>query len=269
MSDWRCNLKSYALEVARGNVPGMSSVNKFGHNIEIDSGIAADIWDGGYTVASGGNSLLWVAPTTARTHQIVSTDDNDGKTGSPSSTGARTLRVYGLTGWSTAEVSEDITMDGTTNVATSNAYVIIHRMKVLTKGGTNVNIGDITATADTDSTVTARIRPGQGQTQMAVYGLPSIQTAYMGSYYASIDRTGGGTATADVCVMVNPEPDAELTNFLIKHIDGVLATGTSHLHHPWYTPLVIPGPALIKIQAISGVNNNDVSAGYDLIVVDN
>ena len=82
-------------------------------------------------------------------------------------------------------------MDGTTNVPTLNSYVIIHRMKVLTKGATNVNVGVITATADTDGTVTARIDVGRGQSQMAIYGVPSIQTAYVFRFYSNVLKASG------------------------------------------------------------------------------
>lgn len=252
------------LEIARGNAEGFSSVNKFGANIEIDSSITADVWDGGHTLASGGVSLLWVAPTQARIHDIVSSSASDD--GNPAGVGARTLRIYGLTDWDTAEVTEDITLNGTTNVATSNAYVIIHRMLVLTKGATNVNVGIIKATAQTDNTITAQIRVGQGQTQMAIYGIPSTQKAYMGMWYASIARAIGA---AGVHLLFNPEPGDEITNFLTKHTIGLETTGTSALIVPYYTPKEFDGPGIIKVQAQSTVNDLDVSAGFDLVIVDN
>ena len=262
-------LKNYALEVARGNIPGQSSVNKFGHNKEIDSGVTADIWDGGYTVTSGGDALIWLAPTAARIHGIASSSDLDGKTAAPSSVGARTLRVYGLTTWGTAESSEDITLDGTTSVNTASSYVIIHRMKVLTSGSTSINVGEIKATAASDGTITARIQATHGQTEMAIYGVPSTQKAYIGIIYVSVNKSGGAAASADTHILVNENPDVQTTNFIIKHVDGVTVTGTSHLHHSWYTPVEIIGPAIIKINAVSSVNNNDVAAGFDLILVDN
>jgi hypothetical protein len=252
------------LQVARGKAEGFTSVNKFGANIEIDNGVTADIWDGGHTLASGGVSLLWVAPTQARTHDIVSSSTSDD--GDPAGVGARTLRIYGLTDWDTAEVTEDITLNGTTNVATSNAYVIIHRMRVLTKGATNVNVGVIKATAQTDNTITAQIRVSQGQTQMAIYGIPSTQKAYMGMWYASIARAAGA---AGIHLEFNPEPGDEIANFLIKHTMGLETTGTSALVVPYYTPKVFAGPGIIRIQAQSAVNDLDVSAGFDIVLVDN
>lgn len=255
----------FHLEVAMEKVGGHFSITKFGRNIEIDSGVTADVWDGGYTVASGGVSLIWVAPTQARTHTIASTDVNDTTGG----TGARTVRIFGLTSWTTAEVSEDVTMNTGSPPVTSNSYVIIHRMHVLTKGATNVNIGIITATATSDGTITAQIRVGQGQTQMAIYGVPSTQTAYLGRLYANTNRSVVAAAAADVTLLVNPEPQTELTNFLVKHTFGLMTTGTSAFLIPYYVPKVIQGPAIIKVQAVSGANDMDVSAGFDLILADN
>ena len=260
-------------ECAMGHMPGIKTINKFGRNIEVDSGVTADVWDGGYTLASGGESLIWVAPTTARVHAIVSTSDNDSDVGGvvAQGDGARTIKIFGLTDWNTAEVSEDIVMDGTTAVNTSNSYVIIHRMRVLTKGGNaNVNVGLITATAAApDSTVTAQIRIGQGQTQMAIYGIPSTQIMYMNCLYVSALKAAGASSLVDISLLVNPEPDAEETAFLTKHTLGLSTAGTSAKDAVFVPPKTISGPAIIKVQALSGSNDMDVSAGFNAIVVDN
>lgn len=242
------------LDIPRGEVAGVTSVNKFGENTDIDTAAAEDIWTGGGT---------WVAPTAARTHDIVSTDAADTSAGA----GAKTIRVYGLTGWSTAEVSEDITMNGTTNVPTVNSYVIIHRMKVLTKGASGPNAGTITATAQTDATVTARIEIGDGQTLMAIYGIPSTQTIYMTQYYASVQRAV--SASLDVRLLVNPAPDAELLGFLVKHIAGANSTGTTMMSHAYCPYAAFAGPAIVKIRCEVSANNSVVTAGFDGMLVTN
>lgn len=257
----------FALNVSAGNVSGMSSVDKFGRNIEIDSGVTADVWDGGKTVGAlpAGSSLIWVAPTQARVHNIASTSIGDAS----GSAGAKTIRVYGLPRWTSAEISEVITMNGQNNVATDSSYVIIHRMEVLTKGANGPNIGTITATAVTDGTVTARIEVTKGQTQMAIYGIPSIQTAYIGLIYGYANKAAGAAALADIALLVNPEPDAELISFLIKFPFGLQTVGTSGLPVPFYTPKKVVGPAIIKMQVVSGTNDMDVTAGFDIILVNN
>lgn len=264
------NTDSFSLEVARGHVPGVSGVNKFGRNIEVDASVSADVWDGGHTLASGGVSLTWVAPTEARVHAIVSSSDADSDTGGtkPQGNGTRTIRVYGLSSWAGREVSEDVVMDGTAPVNTTNSYVIIHRMEVLTKGGNAlINVGVIKATAAVDGTITAQIRIGQGQTQMAIYGVPSTQTAFFGRLYANINKAGGASGLADIHLCVNPEPDVEETAFLIKHTFGLQTVGTSALTIPYYVPKVIAGPAIFKVQVVSGNADMDVSAGFDLMLV--
>lgn len=252
----------FMLEVSRGSIGGISSVNKFGRATNVDNGIVTDIWDGANATT---DQDIWVAPTQARIHQITSADAADDS----ASTGARTLRVSGLTSWAAPGVSEDITMNGTDDVATVNSYVIIHRMQVLTKGSSSSNVGIITATADTDGTITAQINADAGQTQMGIYGIPSTQTAYMTKYYASFNKSGGATGAIDFSLLVNPEPDAELTNFIIKHTQGLISSGDSLLPHPFQPYFRIPGPAIIKLQAVGSANDLDLSGGFDLILVDN
>lgn len=247
--------KDFMLEVAKGRVSNHYAVNKFGRNTDVDTVVNEDVWENGGT---------WVAPTTARTHDIVSTSTDDASAG----VGARTIQVYGLTAWDASEVSETITLNGTTNVATTNSYVIIHRMKVLTKGATNVNVGTITATAQTDATVTAQINASQGQTQMAIYGIPSTQSFYLTNYYASAIKDATALSI-DINLFVNPEPDTELTNFLTKHTSGAATEGTSYTQKDFKPYYKISGPAIIKIQVGTSVNDTDVSAGFDGILIDN
>ena len=245
----------FYFDVASGAVANHQGVNKFGQNLDIDTTTdPEDVWDGG---------AVWAAPTEARVHDIVSASTDDAAAG----TGAQTIRVYGLTSWDNAETFEDITMNGTTNVPTSNSWVILHRMKVLTSGSGNANAGDITATAQTDSTVTAQITAGKNQTLMAIYGIPSTQTLYLHKWYMDMNRTAGTAGSAECELLVNESPDVNLDLFLVNHHVGLSATGSSHVTHEFYPPLPISGPAVVKVsvEEVSG-NDTDISAGFDGVV---
>jgi len=256
----------FGLQVAQGNVTGYSSINKYGKNTEIDSGVTADIWSRGKTVSSGGTSLIWVAPTQARTHTIASTDADDTSGGD----GARTVKIYGLTSWDTSEVSETVTMDTASPPVTSNSYVIIHRMKVVTSGGVGgtPNQGLITATATTDGTVTAAIEVGEGQTMMAIYGISSLETLYITQIGISTGKAGGSSGLVDVNLYVNQEPDSQLLAFILKHHTGLQTVGSSSTPNITFNPpKKIAGPAIIKLQVDSGTNNMDVAGWFNGYVV--
>lgn len=252
------------LEIPAGNVPGKTSIEKFGRATNLDTNTDTDIWD---RANATDDQAIWVAPTTARTHDIVSTSTDDD--GSPVGDGARTVEISGLTAWNTAETSEVITMNGTTDVPTASAYVIIHRMEVLTKGATDVNVGVITATAQTDGTVTAQINAGQGNTQMAIYGVPSTQTAYMTGFYIGILRASGATAIIDFSLLSNMEPDAELLNFSVRHKSGLSSAASSDIQHFFMPYKKFVGPTIIKMQGNGSALNLDANAGFDLIIEDN
>ncbi len=252
------------LDVSKGNVEGHSGIIKFGRSTNVDSGVDTDIWD---RANATDDQDIWVAPTVTRQHVITSTSASDD--GDPAGVGAQTLTVCGLTDWDTKEVCETVTLQGTFSVTTTNSFVIIHRMFVATKGATNVNVGVVTATALTDDTVTAQINVGQGQTQMAIRGIPSVQTFYIVSYDASFNKSAGATGAVDISLLVNPEPDSELINFLTKDTQAVISTGNSLVNHPFTPYFQVPGPAIIKVQGAASAANIDISAGFGGILVDN
>jgi len=246
----------YKLNVALGNVTGVSLVNKFGRvNDNLDLGVTTDIWDG---ANSGIGTLIWVAPTQARIHAITSTSTADDE----GSTGAYSVTIFGLTSWDADEVSETVILDGTNNVNTVNSYVIIHRMFVNAGANTtdiNINTGQISATAATDGTVTAYIMAGQAQTEMAVYGVPSTQNLIITDFRASVYRAT--TAAINYRFRYNPNPDVQLTGFRDLGGLAVNSAGTTTLTTD-INYVKIPGPAIIKVQGISSANNADGSARF-------
>lgn len=240
-----------------------NSGNKAGRNIEVDAG-PADIWDGGHV---GDVSLVWLAPTAARIHQLVSSSTSDD--GDPVGVGARTVRVFYLPDWDTEQTSIDVTLNGTGNVALP-AMVMINHMEVLTNGGTNINAGVIKATAAVDGTITSQIRASQGYAQNTIYGIPSSQSMLMHRLYANINRNVASVAGAvDIALLVNPNPDVEPVHFRTEHPFGLTTIGTSALTIKYGDDKIIRGPAIIKVNAISGTANMDVSAGYDFDITDN
>lgn len=223
----------------------------------------------GFTAEAGaGDTMrLYDEESSAGATTETLTNGSWGGANTVSGAGARTLRIYGLTSWTGDEVYEDIDLHGTSSVNTTNSFVIIHRMKVLTKGASGPNAGVITATAATDSTVTAQINAGNGQTLMAIYGIPSGKELYLKNYFASIIKAGSAT-TAEITLLVNPEPDSELTKFLVEHNWGLDTGSNNSLEDPFGgQDYPITGPAIIKLQANTSVANTTVVGGFNGYVV--
>jgi hypothetical protein len=257
------------LFIARGLRTGMSSVNKYGRAEDGIQVTVTDIWDRADAAAT---QQIWLAPTAARIHTIVSSAAADDGTPEGAGAGAQSVRVWYLPDWDTKEAFEDVILNGVAGVAMNNAAVIIHRMKVYPVGTTYaINAGVLTATAAVDATITAQVNIGEGQTQMAIYGLPSIQTAYMTGYFVNAHNTGNPSTVmeTDFTMLVNEHPDLNTLAFISKSNVGVIVTGSTmapRSHKP-YKP--IPGPAIIKFQAETTLADTEGVTEFGLILVDN
>ena len=256
----------FGLDVARGEFSKIISVNIFGRNPDADAALSStavnlgrSLWDGGIAGATN-----WVAPTTARIHQITSSSANDDTDGGGTNAGARTIRVFGLDS-AYARQQEDITLNGTGDVPTASTYTMIYRMEVLTAGSTSWNEGAITATADTDNTVTAKITIGFNRTLMAIYMVPAGEKAYMTGYYASIQKQGlGSTARfADIFLMSKENGGV----WRICNSSNVSQEGTSSAPYLFQPPRVFQAGELIELRANPSADGLDISGGFDLICV--
>ena len=259
------------LEIPAGNIVGKSGVNKYGRANDGVQTTLTDIWD---RADASATQQIWLAPTAARVHKIASSSSTDDGTPEGAGAGAQAIRVWGLTGWGADEVSEDVILNGTDSVDTGNSYVIIHRMKVIPVGSTyRRNTGIITAKAVTDNTITAQISATEGQTNMAIYGIPSTKTAYMTYFELNAHlRANPGTASeVDFTMVINERPDLNTTStgFINKSNKGTNSAGASDVIRTFNPYFKITGPAIIKFQGVASAADIEGTVEFDLILIDN
>lgn len=235
-----------------GDILGLSTIDKFGRNPDVDTAAEEDIWDGGGA---------WIPPTTARIHDVTSSSGNDTALG----TGARTVEVFGLDS-NFLEIDEVVTLDGTNDVVTVNSYTMIYRMVIRSAGSGEKNAGIITATAQTDNTVTAQINVGNNQTLMAIYQIPADKTGIILSWYASINRTTGSADSGDFKLLLKPFDEV----FQVKRFIGLQTDGASYIFQPFTIPIIVQEKTIIKMGCVDvSSNNTDVSGGFDIVMIDN
>ena len=123
--------------------------------------------------------------------------------------------------------------------------------------------GPITAgVPDTSADVRAIIAAGNNQTLMALYSVARNKTAFMLSFYSSLSKKT--TATCTVRVYVRPFGGV----FQLKHSDSISNVGSGNHDHVYGTPLKIESKSDIIMRADSNANDTGVSAGFDLILVE-
>ena len=249
------------LEIARGNVTGMSSVHKFGEAGDLDSEVA-DVWD-------GCSNITGLTKTSMLTYTYSSTADIDSLS---SSSGSDTtdVEVQGLDAtW--ALVTQTITLTGQTRVALDTDLIRVFRMKNVGATAFAGNVfcyvnGAITAgVPDTEADVRAIMQIGNEQTLMAIYTIPLATTGYLCQFFASVSGTGGGTKDAQIDLRFRKTGGV----FQLKHRTSVLADGTSHFGHPFAIPETgLPAKTDIVITATSASSNLAISGGFDIILID-
>ncbi len=237
------------LEISKGNVTGHATVNKFGENNAVAQDTTEDIWDGGGT---------YTFPATADiTHIKQATDQVADRSG--------TVEVQGLdTSWVLTVQTKNLdASDTTTLVALDTALRRVFRMKFLE----DIVAGDDISCVNTgDTTTYATMLAGNNQTLMAIYTVPASKTAYMTKYYSHLRQSSGKEPKgANVKLWVADRDNSY--EFMIKHSVGIQkgAAGTEHKFEPYFK---INAKCDIKITGHSFDDIGNISAGFDLVVVD-
>jgi len=246
------------LDISRGIIPGQSQINKFGFAPDFDTGDnEITIWDG----ADDGNAdkMVYTYSTTADITDIVSSSASD----------TFEVEVQGLdTDYN--QVTQTKTLTGTTSVALDTALIRVFRMKnnsgTTAVGKIQCGVGSTTTSFST-ANLRAEIAIGREQTLMSIYTVPNGKTAYMTGWYF---YTAGTSRSADYNITVMARPSGGV--FQIKHHGSILDGASNEISHKY-----IPYPSFTEKTDIEsraqitavGVTAAGISAGFDLILVDN
>ena len=242
------------LDIASGNMPGWTGLNKFGRNPEIDTANASDIWTyGGATAPRQQYTYPFIAAAAAL--YISSSDAGD----------KQVYTVYGLDADWKAQV-QNVTANGQTKteIGTGLTWIRVHRVVNI---GATVNAGAVYVYEDVAPSsgvpaaakVRAHIEIGQNQTLMAVYSTAANTTAYLIHLWGSMNRSVT-TGSADVTLYVRPFGQV----FQVKYVIGLVGTGSGKLDQYFDPPLVIQPKSDIKVYAAASANDTDLSAGFDM-----
>ncbi len=203
--------QDFKLDVARGRVPGMSTVVLRGHN---PSQTAAS----GFVDVSEFGDLTYLS--SAETMNIVSdsTSDDAGQTGT------LTVLVDGVDGDHVAQ-TEVVVMNGTTNVLTAKSYLRVNTLVGLTDGGAGWNVGAITATASSAGTIQQKIGATSGVSAGSHYTVPAGKTAHVFKLEFNATKSSGGTApVVEFHALARPGGSARSwLRFFDKKIDAAVA----------------------------------------------
>ncbi len=160
-------------KVALGCYDGITASNHFGSNPVV--GTSFEI------VRGAGGTHTWL--TSAAIHDVSSSSTDDDAGGS----GALTIEVHGLDG-NYNDISEIVTMDGTTVVNTALSYLRINKAHVVTAGSGETNAGDIYVTEtggnftagvpDDLALVEEKIAATFGEAESTIFTVPAGFTFY-------------------------------------------------------------------------------------------
>jgi len=241
--------------IALGEVDGSATFNVFGKNPDLNADTEETLWN------QGG---IYAFPTAARIHSIVSTDADDD--GNPAGNGARTVYIEGLDS-SFDIISETKTLEGLTPVATSNSYLRVHRLVVMTSGSSGTNEGTITATAAVDATVSAAITPGDGQQSQLVFTVPNEKKAVLASLfwcYAHKEDLSPSEEIIKLKLKIRPFGMSWRT-LADTSIDGKASSWSTYT---FQAPLVFDPKTDIKIEGTASADTLQASGTMDLFLID-
>lgn len=240
----------FFFNVASGDIPGISQVNKFG--VGTVAGAADEtIWDGSSLAGITGYTYI-ATPSTLYLSSDAAGDD-------------QVYEVQGLDGNYCFQKAL-VTASGFTFVAIAGTWLRVFRAKNLgvTNNAGNIYVSDDNTDVggngipDTLTNVKAMVTLGQNQTLMAIYTVPAGRTAYMIRWLSSVGKGD----------------DVE-TTLWFRSNNGVFQIKDHH--HVYQTEMLRPFVPYLKIEQKTdieikghiGAAGGETSAGFDLILVDN
>ena len=243
----------FELQVARRQITFHEAFCQFGINTNVATSNET-VWIG--------SSGIYAFPTAASVMKISSSSNDDDAAG----TGARTVLINGLNA-NYDPVAEIVALDGQTAVNTTNSYIRVNKMVVLTAGTGGTSVGSIYAgTGNVNSGVPDVVVNQTGvlanETESSFYTVPAGYTAFINAWTMS-----SGNTTAD-----------EWTRFTLRirpfgGVFGIKAqyhiAGSGIYECMAVYPLPVPEKADIDVLAATSDGTASVSSQLQIVLIKN
>ncbi len=179
----------------------------------------------------------------------------------PASTGATVLHCTGLS--ATFQLQEKfLILNGTTNVPSLSTVTRINRLRVFGAGSAASLVGNVTATAQVDGTITANIIGNDNQTMQAIFTVPVGFTVFLLSWSGSVSRKISGVANMRIRT-------GQMNEIMfVLDSESVTSTGSSKFTENLGNQM-IPAGTDILVEADVDTNNMGVSGGFLMLLVEN
>lgn len=220
------------------------------------------------TLTPVSSSGTYQTPATLTSLEIVSSDANDTSGG----TGARTVAVTGLT-TDYAEITETVSMNGTTAVALSNQFYRVYRIQVATSGtyataAASSHAGTITVrTSGAGATwglISIDAGFGLGQSEIGAYSVPAGKTAFLLTKTFDVESA----KSASVYFFVREAIDTVSAPFSAMQTKQVHRNKADSLRAQPITPLgPFVGPADIGFMAKATTSTADVQVDFEVELI--
>ena len=224
----------FGVPVQKSIVDNFSGIQKFGYNPSVPTTFE--------TICDA--STNYVYPTSATTATVTSSDtvsDNNG-----------TVEIQGLDASYNLQTAT-ATIGGS---ATTESFIRVFRVRMITANTGSSNVGTITVTVD--SKTVAQILPDNGQTLMCVYTIPANHKGYL------LSLNGGTSKQKEVEFKLLSK---SITNGNVFNTKAYQSTfGMSFTRH-YLIPEVFTEKTDIEIRAKADATTS-VSAGFELLLED-
>jgi hypothetical protein len=162
-----------------------------------------------------------------------------------------------------------VILNGQTDVAIPKGFVRLYRAAVLHAGASGVNEG--TLSVEVDATVNAGviIVALDGQTQQAIYTVPSGKTGYFMKGYVGIGSGAGVSAVSAVFTWRARINNGATGVFVIKGQIELITTGSQFWIYEYAVPVGLPEKTDILIRCDTVTKTVGVIGAFDIVLIDN
>jgi hypothetical protein len=236
----------FANAVTLGVVSGASRVACYGHTP--NAAANTDVWEGaGLYPFQAASSIL----------EILSASANDTAAG----TGARTVTIQGLDN-SFNPITEVVTMNGTTPVATVNSFRRVNFVNVTTAGTGGVNAGDLTLRLTGAGATQAIVRALYGFAKQAIYTVPAGFTLLVTDL---LFATGGTGTTSNITYSFTRVTSAGVITTTNEYPTAPLAP----VERVVFTGAMVPSTTTLTIRVTAITTATSGYAAFNGLLVDN